>query len=64
MIQRRDGACLADESLAELIGDDPDRDAAAKAGICRLIDLPHPAGADWLDDLIGPELRVWRQHCR
>ena len=62
MIQRRDRARLADESLAEPLGDDLHRDTAVEAGICRLIDLAHAAGANRLDNLIRPELRAWRQH--
>ena len=58
MRQLRDRAGFAIEALAELRiggerrGQDLDRDDAIEAGIARLVDFAHAAGADLRDDLV------------
>ena len=35
--------------------EDFDRDGAIQPRVARLVDLAHPAGAQWRDELVGPE---------
>jgi len=61
MRQRGDGARLAAEALQRLrltshLGrQDFDGHLAPQAGVDGAIDLPHPAAADEIDDLVGAE---------
>ena len=65
MIERRDRAGLTFEAR-DAIGvavdggrQHLDRDAGAQAGIARLIDLAHAAGANGADDFIRAERQRW-----
>ena len=55
VIQRRDGPRFAPKALAELRGGDLDGDDAAEPGVARLPHLPHAAGAEGREDLVGAE---------
>src|SRR5260370_30926117 len=61
MVERRDGLRLAFEAHAGIAapgqarGQDLDRDRAVEPRVPGLVDLPHPAGADRRDDLVGAE---------
>jgi hypothetical protein len=61
MIQGRDGASFALETLTELGLRDFDRDDAIKARVTRLVDLAHAAGADRSEDLIRAEFSTGRK---
>ena len=64
VVQRRDGSGFAIEPLAQIgiggdvRGQDLDGDRAIEAGIARLVDLAHAAGANCAYDLIRPETRA------
>src|SRR5262245_20542411 len=66
VLERGRGACLLDEaSPARRISDERGRqnlyrDIAVQPLIMRAIDLPHPAGANRLGDLVGTEAAPWR----
>ena len=59
VVERGDGAGLALEPFTNLgvfgkvRGEDLDRDVAPQARVLRPVDLPHPAGAQRADDLVG-----------
>ena len=61
MIERRDGARLAVEAVAQLRvggerrGEDLDRDGAIEPRIAGAIHLAHPTLADECDDFVGAE---------
>jgi hypothetical protein len=61
MVQRGDGLRLALEALANLLvagqhrGNQLDGDIAIQARIARAMDLPHAAGAERAEDLVGSE---------
>ena len=61
MGQRRNRARFALEAVTRRrIGADIgrqhfQRDRAIEAGVACLVDLPHPAGAEWRGDLVGPK---------
>ena len=62
MIQRRDGASLAFEAVAKLLGDQLDGDRPVQPRVAGLIDLTHPSRADRRDDLIRAELGAGSKH--
>ena len=64
MVDSRDDARFAVEALAyagidgQRRGQNLDGDGAIQAGVGRLVDLPHPAGANQRHDLVGAETRT------
>ncbi len=67
MVERRDGAGLTIEALAELriggqrFGQDLDRDGAIETCVARAIDLAHPTGAQRRDELVRAQARAGLQ---
>ena len=70
MIQAREKACLALESLPslltlqEIFPDDLHGDVAIQARVPRAVDLPHPARAERREDLVGTETGAGVEHVR
>lgn len=61
MIQRRDGASLAPESVGVLCFEALDRDDTIDPPVTGLPHFPHAASAQGTDDLVGAETGAWSQ---